>query len=466
MHVFPYLKEKFGDYVLLTNSWAEHLFISNQEYSKFENAPESCSIDTINQLKSRFFICEDDEIKDCQKIIDIKYRTKHSYLENETLLLLVIPTISCNCSCIYCQVTSKKDCKKENDMSFKTALAFCDFVFSLPHKNIKIEFQGGEASLRFDLVEFISRRISFMNKKHTKNIEYVICTNLLELTNHEIKILKKYNIVISTSLDGSKKQHDLNRPSSKYESTYEKTVQNIALARKNKLYPSAIVTVTAQNLENLEEIIDTYVENKFEHIFIRPLNNYGYAFNNKKIFYTLETYMKKYKEAINYLINLNLDGKARIQDEWVSIILRKILSPFNDGFVDMQNPSSLGQMFLLVNQNGDVYPSDEARMISEMGYKHWKMGNVNQEDCLLTMQHKREEILSNGYLENYDECKSCVFSPFCYADPIKKWYIANIAGNEYEDYCGIRKELFSFVFNLLNNASAKQLELFRRWANV
>ena len=85
-------------------------------------------------------------------------------------------------------------------MSFKTALAFCDFVFSLPHKNIKIEFQGGEASLRFDTVELITRRVSFLNKRYKKNIDYVICTNLLELTKHEIQILKKYNIVISTML--------------------------------------------------------------------------------------------------------------------------------------------------------------------------------------------------------------------------------------------------------------------------
>lgn len=453
------------DSVLLTNSWAEHIFLSEEEFASFTTNPSSCSKELINKLKSRFFICEDGFETDCKKIINVKYRTKRSYLENESLLLLVIPTISCNCSCIYCQVTSKKDCKSENDMSFKTALAFSDFVFSLPHRNIKIEFQGGEASLRFDIVEFIARRIEFMNRRKKKNIDYVICTNLLTLSKHEIKILKRYNIVISTSLDGTKTQHDLNRPSTKYNSTYEQTIKNVRLARQNKIYPSAIVTVTAQNLENLEGIIDTYIENNFEHIFIRPLNNYGYAFNNEHIFYSLKTYMEKYKQAINYMIKLNLDGKARIQDEWFSIILRKIFNPFNDGFVDMQNPSSLGQMFLLVNQYGDVYPSDEARMISEMGNHYWKMGNVNEKNCLITMKQKRKEILENGYLENYDECKNCVFSPFCYADPVKKWYINTIAGEKYEDYCGIRKELFTYVLKLVKNADDPTMKLFRRWAN-
>ena len=124
----------------------------------------------------------------------------------------------------------------------------------------------------------------------------------------------------------------------------------------------------------------------------------------------------------------------------------------------------------LVKQNGDVYTSDESRMISEMGsddlHEHWKMGNVNDRNCLATMREKRTEILENGRLENYSECKDCVYSPFCYADPIKKWYIQNIAGENYESYCGIRKELFRFVFDEVKNADEKKLVLFRRWANA
>lgn len=149
-----------------------------------------------------------------------------------------------------------------------------------------------------------------------------------------------------------------------------------------------------------------------------------------------------------------------------SIILRKILSPFNDGFVDMQNPCALGQMCMIVKQNGDIFPSDESRMISEMGNSFWKMGNVNDKNCLFTLQKKREEILKNGHLEDYDECRNCVYSPFCYADPIKRWYIKNISGENFETYCGIRKAIFDFVFEKLKNADEKKMKLFRSWANV
>lgn len=183
----------------------------------------------------------------------------------------------------------------------------------------------------------------------------------------------------------------------------------------------------------MKEIIDAYIENHFESVFIRQLNNYGCAFNNRNIFYDLDDFVSCYKNAVEYIIRKNLDEKIKIREDLFSIILRKILSPFNDGFVDMQNPCALGQMCMIVKQNGDIFPSDESRMISEMGNSFWKMGNVNDKSSLSSILKKRAEILENGHLENYEECKNCVYSPFCYADPIKRWYIKNIAGENFKN---------------------------------
>lgn len=464
--IIKYFTKFFSSDILLTSSCGEHLFLSASEYEKFCHSPELCSPETKLLLKSRFFCFESESEQDFSDIYKIKYRTKHSYLENDTLLLMVVPTISCNCSCVYCQASSRKDSSSENDMSLKTVLSFCDFVFALPHKNIKIEFQGGEPSLRFDTIEFIVRRVSHLNKKYKKEISFVICTNLLNLSEHELKILKKFGIQISTSLDGPENLHNLNRPSSLFSSTYASTIQNVNLARQNGIFPSALMTITSKNLFHMKEIIDAYIENHFESVFIRQLNNYGCAFNNKNIFYDLNDFVSCYKNAVEYIIRKNLDEKIKIREDLFSIILRKILSPFNDGFVDMQNPCALGQMCMIVKQNGDIFPSDESRMISEMGNSFWKMGNVNDKSCLSSILKKRAEILENGHLENYEECKNCVYSPFCYADPIKRWYIKNIAGENFETYCGIRKQIFDFVFEKLKNADENEMKLFRSWANV
>lgn len=155
-----YFFKDFSDFVLLTNKTGEHLFVKKTDFKKLQNNPLFLTKDIISLLKSRFFLYDEKYENQFKNIYNIKYRTKKSYLENESLLLMVVPTISCNCSCVYCQVNSKKNNSDENDMSLKTLLAFCDFVFALPHKSIKIEFQGGEPSLRFDTIELICRRIN------------------------------------------------------------------------------------------------------------------------------------------------------------------------------------------------------------------------------------------------------------------------------------------------------------------
>ena len=54
-----------------------------------------------------------------------------------------------------CQVSRKTENKFDFDMSKEIAVKSLDLVFKSPSKNIKIEFQGGEPLLNFDLIKFI-----------------------------------------------------------------------------------------------------------------------------------------------------------------------------------------------------------------------------------------------------------------------------------------------------------------------
>ena len=284
----------------------------------------------------------------------------------------------------------------------------------------------------------------------------------MELNSHEIKVIKKYDLKISTSLDGWKEVHNQNRPSNFVSDPYSATIRNIELLRSKKIYPSALVTITAQSLHNLKLIIDTYVKNGFSSIFLRPLNNYGCAFRNEKIQYSQEEFLKEYKKAILYILEINKKG-CFIREEYFAILLRKILTPFNDGFVDMQNPCALGRMCMIVTQNGDIFPSDESRMISEMGDSYWKMGNLNDRDLFEKINERQKELSETGTIDSINKCKKCVYSPFCYVDPIKNYYIKKYSNDE---YCGIKEPLFDFIFGLIYSATDDEMSIFRRWANV
>lgn len=57
---------------------------------------------------------------------------------------MVVPTLRCNSSCIYCQVARKNFDDHSCEMSKETARNVINTIFCSPSPNIKIEFQGGE----------------------------------------------------------------------------------------------------------------------------------------------------------------------------------------------------------------------------------------------------------------------------------------------------------------------------------
>jgi len=460
-YTYSYNYKRLLDKVLLINNCSEFIFLSESEFEKFKTNPDFCSAENIKKLKEKFFIVDEVNKKYADEIIETKRLTKHSYLTNDALLLMVVPTLNCNCNCIYCQVTSQIGYKESNNLSFNNIVKFCDFVFALPHKDIKIEFQGGEPLLAFDTIQFIVKRINFLNRRKQKTIVYVICSNLMALNEKEVKFIKKYEIQVSTSIDGPQDYHNKNRPSPFYNSSFEVTKTNITLLRNAGIYPSALVTVTNNNIQRMKDIVDTYIKLGFTGLFLRPLNNYGLAYKNVSIKYTNQEFMKNYKETINYIISKNVEG-ITIKEEYFVILLRKIYSAFNDGFVDMQNPCALGLMCMIVDQHGDVYPCDEARMISEMGDKEWKMGNIQEADCLIQIAKMQKRIHDEGNINEKKNCENCVYKTLCFADPIREWYINKYS---HDDYCGIRLEMFDFVFEKILNATAEEQEIFWKWAN-
>ena len=166
-------------------------------------------------------------------------------------------TYACNSQCIYCQASSTCD-KQAKHMTIPIAKRVCECIMQTPSPSIKIEFQGGEPTLNLPALEFIVEYLRQLNKKNHKEIEFVICTNLVSLTEDQLAFYRKNSIFISTSLDGPPAIHDANRKSTA-------TVPNSTIVSKNisriqQAYGtekiSALLTITNHSILHLEECID------------------------------------------------------------------------------------------------------------------------------------------------------------------------------------------------------------------
>ena len=91
-----------------------------------------------------------------------------------------------------------------------------------------------------------------------------------------------------TSLDGPRELHNKNRPRPG-KNSYEKTIEGIKKSREvlgiNNV--NALMTTTQDSLNCVKDIIDEYIHNDFNGIFLRPLSPYGFAIKTKKWNHTI-----------------------------------------------------------------------------------------------------------------------------------------------------------------------------------
>lgn len=419
---------RFGDNeVFLTNEVGEFTFMSRPDFNAFveERLDESTAI--FEELESKQFVCTG-QLDDVLSMLATKYRTKKAFLQDFTQLHMVVPTLRCNSSCIYCQVSRKRLNDTRYDMSEKTADNIIKTIFACPAPSIKIEFQGGDPAANFPLVQYIIEKSKLTNILKKKWVDFVICTNTTLLTTEQIKYLYKHNVSISTSLDGPHDLHVCNRPLQSHEDgsrddSHDLLMQKIAEIRsiyQNDDCVAALMTASKHSLGHFKEIIDEYRRCGFNNIFLRPLNPYGFAKNYKeKVAYPIEDFLANYKEALDYIIEINRQGHFFVEG-YAALLLRRILTPFSTGFVDLQSPAGAGISCAIYDYDGSVYVSDEGRMMSRFKDYFFRLGNVNENSYQeLFNGPKMHEILQDACVDNLPQCAYCAYAPFCGADPVR-----------------------------------------------
>ncbi|MCK5022696.1 MAG: SPASM domain-containing protein, partial [Candidatus Aenigmarchaeota archaeon] len=294
------------------------------------------------------------------------------------------------------------------DMDNDTAKAVVDFMFKTPARGLTIEFQGGDCSLNFNAVEYAINYARELAKKQNKSVNFSIVTNLTNVDDDFIKFLKN-NIPIGlcTSLDGPKEVHDKNRKYFGGKGTYDDVTSSIKkIQEEMKGYDfrfHALTTITKHSLPYWKEIIDEYRKFGFKSIWLRYLNEIGFAKQSwKEIGYTAEEYVDFWKKSFEYILKLNKE-KIPMSEGWARLISSVILNKKSSNNVDFRSPCGAGIGQLLYNHKGDIYTCDEAK-VDDI----FKLGNVK------TSSYK--EVLSSPTVTSIIDISS-KFPTMCDASP-------------------------------------------------
>ncbi|MFA5182508.1 MAG: His-Xaa-Ser system radical SAM maturase HxsB [Syntrophales bacterium] len=467
-HILPFQFSRIdSDEYLLVNESGEFIFLSKDDFHKFIQGDLTTDSRSYYDLKSRHFI-NTQHLPETLEMVSAKYRTRKRFISDFTVLHMMVITLKCSNKCSYCQVSAEGDDAKGFDMSPEVARRVVDYIFKSPSLSIKIEFQGGEPTLNWETLKDTVLYAKKVNQKYQKHLDFVVCTNLVKADKQQLMFFKEHGIHISTSLDGPRDLHDKNRILRSGGGTYDNVIKNLSNASDilGRGQVNALMTTTIDNIDHMQKVIAEYVQHDFNGIFIRSLNPYGLAaMNVEHLGYPVEHFVKNYEKALDYIIQINLDG-TRFVEFYANLLLTRILTPFPTGFVDLQSPSGAGISGAIYDHNGDVFPADEARMLARMGDSRFCLGNVFKDSYeSIFGGNLLREIVSKSCVEVMPYCNSCVYRTYCGSDPVRNYLeTGDLIGKRPDnDFCKKNKLLFDMLFKKLMRNDPDEMDVFWSW---
>lgn len=453
--------------ILLTNDIGKYCFLDKADFDEMISGELTIEKEVFQILEDLGFIYQNRE----KYIHDFEYdlsQMKHCLLV-ATQLFIIVLTDACNQRCVYCQAgevhtskTSLETCKKAIDIAVQS-----------PVSQVTIEFQGGEPTLNAEALYYSIPYAKQVFHQKGKKVDFAIVTNLTCPNTDLLRWLIEQDVHISTSLDGSRDVHDYNRPLAIAKSSYDEWHRGAELYRALCVecgkFPmiSAIQTTTKRSLHYSKEILDEYIANGMNRLYIRPLTPLGCAHDRwDEIGYSAEEYLVFYCRLIDDMIERAKTG-VDVSETTASIYLTRILFGDSVNHTEFRSPCGAGVGQMAINYDGNVYTCDEGRMIANMGDPIFRMGTVDDSYRDLIKSPAVHSVCTASCIEGLPFCSDCVFVPFCSVCPVVNYGIEGdlISRNEHNYRCTISKGILKYLFEKILNADPEEMDVLKRWAN-
>lgn len=451
----------FQDRVLVTNDFGNYAFLPPEDFAMFAHDALPKKHPSYGELEEKLFLYDGETELFLRKAQEAARYGKR-YLYSGTSLFIFVVTGWCNAKCVYCQARdgSQTSCGR---MTTEMADKALDIAFSTPAPSINIEFQGGETLGSFEVIEHIVTEAEARAVICGKEIMFSLVSNLSLLTNEMLEFIKAHNISLSTSLDGGKELHDLNRPMRDGRSAYELLQHGVKLAQEAGVTLGAIQTTTKATLGNSKTLIDSYLDFGMTSIFVRPLTPLGAANAGwDEIGYSPEEFVGFYRECLRYLLQVNRNGRY-ISEGHARIFLSKILYGDAVNYMELRSPcgASIGQMAFY--HDGNVYTCDEGRMLAEMGDYSFQIGTLDNTYDELIDSPVCKTACAASVLESLPECCDCVYQPYCGVCPVINYALSgDVFAKTPGNYrCRLYQGMLDVIFEILKNGTEQDIEILK-----
>jgi len=473
--VFPafFRSRVVGNKVVLTNYEGQYAILTMDEFRLFAEGAVPPDSALYNTLRERNFVrAHYDANRAAEKL-----RARKTFLDYGPNLHVMVVTLRCNETCVYCHASRAGMDAVHTDMTKEMAERTVDLILKSTSPRITIEFQGGEPLVNFPVIQHVIQYATERNKDTGKTLEFTLVSNMSLMDEEKLKFLIESKVQMCTSVDGPKVLHDKQR---KLPTASAHDAASYWIKRINKAYEEqgldptlyhveALLTTTRDTLSMWKETVDTYVDLGCRAIFLRPVDPFGFAQRSeKRIEYPRAEYMDFYRNAVNYMLDLNRQG-VQVLERFAAIFLTKILGGEDPNFLDIRSPCGAGIGQVAYNYDGTIYTCDEGRMMHEMGDDTFLIGNVRDSNYRDMMGHETVRALAiASNLDAQPDCVNCAYNPYCGVCPVHNHRTqGTLFGRMRESaLCAVHKGVQDYLFEKIAENDSTTMESFQRWTTV
>lgn len=341
-----------------------------------------------------------------------------------TSLIVLNITRRCNLDCIYCFAG---DVKGETGMNQTTGRKSIDRVLELPKKSRKVVFHGNEPMTNFELIRDLVQ--------YSKGqIEFCMQTNGTLFTNDQIKYLVENNVGISISIDGLAKHQDKCRPLIGGASSYDRIISNIRKVRAAQGNISLITVISRYNVNDLEEILESFEEEGVSSVCFNP----AYPDGKTDFCPDQQTLIKSMIKLFNREIERNISNKPGISITNFKDLLRTFFSPRTTYNCARCSGTPIHPL-IGIDVDGTIYPCDLF-----WGKSEFRIGNITDMSIKESLNSpKNFRVYRN--IDNVKPCNKCEWKMFCGAEcpGTSIRCTGSIADKGF--YCEYRKAILEYV---------------------
>jgi uncharacterized protein len=354
--------------------------------------------ESLNLLKDQGFLVQADA-DEAREYLYYYNRTRFGET-SKILKIVVIPTYSCNLACGYClqgkgeknnldeQASSRMDTKKADRI-----LTFIENQISLPPTSIPVErlhisFHGGEPLVAFDICDYFADKVTAIGKAHNIKPAFTMASNLTLLNSNVLSFIKKNDVSVQVTIDGTKQQHDTRRRYRNGKGTYDIILQNMSMLVEQGLKDNIVIrlNIDSETIKSAAETMNQ-VRHFSDDIYFSALR----PFKGKN-----ESYRSKC-----------LDSSCEVsQESFLAEIyqMNELETPASFG---KKGPCSLNcENKYYVDPYLDVYKCELL-----IGQPEYRIGNIDESGTIRYSQEFYNQMSWGP--DRFEKCVNCVLLPCC-----------------------------------------------------